>query len=140
MLVASCSPIVDTRGHQWEKGDFKQIIQGQSGKEDVAAVLGTPSTTSDFGQEVWYYIALKKERQAFFAPKVVHQDIVAVTFDEDGHVDAISRFNTKDKKEVVMVGKTTPAEGQKLGVIEQFLGNLGRFNSPGRQPGAMSRP
>ena len=140
MLLASCSPIVENYGHQWDSDDFKQIIEGQSGKDDVKAVLGTPSTTGDFGSNVWYYISTKRERVAFFKPEIVEQDVVAVLFDEEDHVKRVSRFNTKDKREVVIVGKVTPAEGKEMGILEQFLGNLGRFNAPGgRQPGQTGR-
>jgi len=128
---------VETYGHQWDKNDFKQIIAGQSGKEDVKAVLGTPSTKGDFGSNVWYYISSKRERTAFFKPEIVDQNVVAVVFDDADLVKLVSRYTSKDKREVVMVGKITPAEGKEMNIFEQFLGNLGRFNAPGgRQPGA----
>ena len=76
----------------------------------------------------------------FFKPEIVEQDVVAVLFDEENRVQRVSRFNTKDKREVVIVGKITPAEGKEMGILEQFLGNLGRFNAPGgRQPGQTGR-
>ena len=101
---------------------------GESQKEDVTRALGSPSSTSDFGEETWYYISARKERQAFFAPEVTDQKVVKITFDENGIMKSMKRYTLEDGKEVVMVEKTTPTEGHSLGFFEQILGNIGRFN------------
>jgi outer membrane protein assembly factor BamE (lipoprotein component of BamABCDE complex) len=136
-VLASCSPMVDARGHTTNLIDLKQVIPGQSRREDVSAVLGSPSTTSSYGDEIWYYVSMKKERLAMLEPEVAKQRVVAITFDEAGAVSTIEEFGKKDGKSVDFVSKQTPTEGQKLTVIDQLLGNIGRFNSPGRTPGAV---
>ena len=134
--LASCTSITQNHGHRWTEEDFRQIVEGQSRQDDVRAILGSPSTEADFNGNVWYYIAAKKEKVAFFEPEITSQDVAAVEFDADGYVERITTYNTEDRKEIVMVGKTTSTEGKKLGVVEQLLGNLGRFNAPGgRRPG-----
>ena len=35
-----------------------------------------------------------------------------------------------DANEVVLVERETPTSGSELSVIEQFIGNIGRFNLP----------
>ena len=130
-VLASCSPLVDTRGHNTASDDFSQIIEGQSGKEDVQAILGTPSSRSNFGDETWYYISNTKERIGIFASEVTEQQVTAVQFNAEGRVAGIERYKKEDGKPVVLVNKETTTEGQKLTFIEQMLGNLGRFNAPG---------
>lgn len=132
-VVASCSPIVDLRGHSEEQADYSQIIAGQSTKDDVAAILGTPSAKSNFGAETWFYITEKRETYGMFAPKIADQSVTAVQFDGAGLVEEISKTDKDESKMVEYVEKTTPTEGRKMGVMEQLLGNFGKFSTPGRE-------
>lgn len=132
-LLASCSPIVDTRGHTLEDVDMSQIIEGQSGPEDVRAILGSPSTVSNFGHLTWYYINERKETMGFYAPEVADQKVVAIHFDEAERVSKIEDYGKAASKPVEFVKKETPTEGHELGIMEQMLGNFGRFNAPGKQ-------
>lgn len=111
---------------------MSQIIEGQSGPEDVRAIMGSPSATSDFGETTWYYITERKETYGFYAPEIADQRVVAVKFDADGRVSNIEEYEKKEGRAVEFVSKETPTEGQELTFIEQMLGNFGRFNTPGR--------
>ncbi|MFZ4124890.1 MAG: outer membrane protein assembly factor BamE [Rickettsiales bacterium] len=132
LTTASCSPIVEQRGHSPAKEDFAQVIVGQSRSEDVQAVLGSPTVTSTYGEKIWYYISTRKETTAFLAPEITNQRVVAVIFNDDDTVKDIEKYKKEDGKPVELVSKETPAEGRKMGVVEQLLGNFGRFNAPGR--------
>ena len=132
LVLASCTPIVDTRGHGGDAADLSQIVVGQTKDEDVNALLGSPTTTSNFGEQVWYYVTQKQERVGVFAPEVTEQHVTAITFDRDHVVTDVSEFKKEDGKPVQMVSKTTPTEGHKVTFMEQMLGNLGRFNGPAR--------
>ena len=131
-MLASCSPIVDMRGHTGEVDDLKQVVTGQTHAEDVVALLGSPTTTSNFGDETWYYVTQKQERVGMFAPKVTEQNITAISFDSNNVVTAVTAYTKEQGKPVQMVSKTTPTEGHEVTFIEQTLGNLGRFNAPTR--------
>lgn len=132
LALASCSPITDMRGHSSEDVDLQQVIVGQSGREDVLALLGSPSSTSNFGDETWYYITQKQERVGVFAPDITEQHITAITFDREQRVQDIAHFRKEDAKPVQIVGKTTATEGHSVTFLEQMLGNFGRFNTPSR--------
>lgn len=130
--VASCTPIVDARGHSQDQQDLTQITIGVTRAEDVAALLGNPTTRSNFGDEIWYYVTQKQEHVGVFAPEVTEQRVTAISFDPDHVVNNIEQYKKEDGKAVQMVSKTTPTEGHKVTFMEQMLGNLGRFNAPGR--------
>ncbi len=130
LLLASCTPIIDTRGHSSDDVDVSQITIGQSKAEDVQALLGSPTSTSNFGDEVWYYMTQKQSRVGVFAADVSEQTVAAITFDGNKVVSDISAFKKEDGQPVQIVGKTTPTEGHSVTVIEQMLGNFGRFNAP----------
>ncbi|MES2984541.1 MAG: outer membrane protein assembly factor BamE [Pseudomonadota bacterium] len=132
MMMASCVPIVDTRGHSNESADMSQIVAGQTSADDVAALLGSPTTSSNFGEMTWYYVTQKQERVGVLAPEVTEQHVTAISFDGNKIVKDISEYAKEEGKLVDIVDKTTPTEGHKITFMEQMLGNFGRFNSPGR--------
>lgn len=136
LITASCSSIIDTRGHTINTEDLKQVVEGQSTKEDIQALFGSPSITSSFGNDIWYYISVTKERFAFYAPEVTKQHVFAFTYNEAGALDHYDEFKLEDGKLVDFVEKTTPTAGKSLTAVEQLLGNLGRFNAPGTTPGS----
>lgn len=132
LILASCTPIVNTRGHSAEDVDLSQLVPGQTSADDVRALLGSPTSTSNFGEETWYYITQKQSRVGVFAPEVSEQHVTAITFDSEQRVREISAFKKEDGQNVQIVSKTTPTEGHSIGFIEQMLGNFGRFNAPTR--------
>jgi outer membrane protein assembly factor BamE (lipoprotein component of BamABCDE complex) len=132
VVLASCAPITDTRGHNSEAIDLKQIVIGQSRTDDVIAILGSPTTRSNFGDETWYYVNQVKQTRGPFAPEVVDQQVIAVRFNSETTVSDVTEYKKEQGKLVEIVGKTTPSEGHSVTFMEQMLGNFGKFNSPGR--------
>ncbi len=131
LILSACTPQVSGRGHLDAPKKVEQLTPGSSHKQDVVRILGTPSTRSSFGEEIWYYISAKKESYAFFKPEITEQKVIAVAFDTNGMVSAVKTFDKDDAQDVATVDKVTPTEGQELGLWEQLLGNIGRFNKAG---------
>ena len=96
------------------------------------ALLGSPTSISNFGDTIWYYVTQKQERVGVFAPVVSEQHVTAITFDGNQLVSDVSAFKKEDGQPVQIVSKTTPTEGHSVTFIEQMLGNFGRFNAPSR--------
>ncbi len=129
IAVASCSPQVAGRGHLDATKKLSELPKDGAYKQDVLRLLGSPSTRSSFGEETWYYVSAKRENFAFFKPEITEQDVVAIRFDTDGKVEDVKHFTQADAKDVAVVERTTPTEGQEYGFWEQMLGNIGRFNN-----------
>jgi len=127
-FITACVKTEETRGYVTEFSDFNSVEPGKTTKEEVIKALGSPSSTSSFGDETWYYIGMKMEKTAFLDPEIVKQNIFLVTFDDKGIVKEIGKKSEKDRRDIDISKETTPTEGNKVGVVEQFLGNLGRFN------------
>ena len=53
---------------------------------------------------------------------------MAIEFDEQGTVSRIDRHDLNGAREIDLVDRETPTSGNELSVLEQFLGNIGRFN------------
>jgi outer membrane protein assembly factor BamE (lipoprotein component of BamABCDE complex) len=133
MLIVSlpaCIPAqVENRGHVDALNRTKEIAEGVTTRDQVQAMLGTPSVKNNFGQEVWYYIRKQKEAVAFLEPTIKEQHVTRITFDETGVVKHLETKTLKDSQQVAIAEETTPSEGQELGFFEQMLGNVGRFNA-----------
>jgi outer membrane protein assembly factor BamE (lipoprotein component of BamABCDE complex) len=134
-LAAACAPREEFRGAVLDEGRLSQVQPGKS-QAEVTQLLGSPSSTSTFSEagNTWYYISRATETTAFLAPEVVSQRVVAVDFDRGGRVRDVRQYKMEDGQEVPLVSRETPTKGKELSIMEQFLGNIGKFNS-NRQPG-----
>lgn len=136
--MTACSPITATRGNIADPDRIAEIKAGQTTRDDVAAILGTPTSVGTFDSDVWYYIGSKTEKVAFFKPEVVDRRVVVVHFDKSGVVQDIKRVDGDEGRDIDMVQRTTPTNGRELGFLEQLLGNVGRFSAKdanGKGPG-----
>lgn len=129
-LAAGCSPKTANRGNIPTPSQLEKLEIGKHTMEYVRGVLGTPSTVGTFDQSVWYYIGKRTERWAFFEESVLEQQVVAVYFDGNGTIEHIQTYDESDARRIEMVERKTPTAGHELGVVEQIIGNLGRFNKP----------
>jgi outer membrane protein assembly factor BamE (lipoprotein component of BamABCDE complex) len=130
--IAACAPSVEQRGNLPNPDKMSEIHAGATTKDEVAKILGTPSSVSVFNNDKsWYYISRRTAQTAFFDPEVVDQQVYVVSFDDQGVVKAVDHKVLQDGVEVVPVARATPAPGRELSFLEQLLGNLGKFNGSG---------
>ena len=126
--LAACVPTVDQRGNLPQPDRLAEIRPGATTREQVAKILGTPSSTGVFDDKSWYYISRKTKQVAFFDPDVLDQQVYVVNFDNKGVVKGIDHKELKDGREIEPAPGATPAPGRELTFLEQVLGNIGRFN------------
>jgi outer membrane protein assembly factor BamE (lipoprotein component of BamABCDE complex) len=126
--LAACTSSISTHGHRLDAAALAQIEPGQSAQGDVIQLLGSPSSLATFDDRTWYYVSQRTERHSFYHNTVVAQDVVAIEFDEQGTVSRIDRHDLNGARDIDLVSRETPTAGNEMSVIEQFLGNIGRFN------------
>ena len=131
LLLTACSPPIEARGNLPDPVVLGDVKPGVHTKEQVAELLGTPSSIAPFDKNLWYYIAQKTERIAFFKPDLIDQQVVSIKFDDKGVVQEVRRFKMEDGREVDMVARETPTRGRELSFMRSFLGSLGFL---GRNP------
>ncbi|MCC7167120.1 MAG: outer membrane protein assembly factor BamE, partial [Rhodospirillales bacterium] len=81
LAAPACSPTIDIRGNLPNPDQLVLVKPGDVSRDDVANMLGTPSSTAVFDDETWYYISMRTETKTFFKPKVLDRKVVAVRFD-----------------------------------------------------------
>ena len=137
LLAGACSTAVENHGHRLDEDRVTQIRPGASSRGDVASLLGTPSTLASFDDRTWYYVGRRIEEENFFDRDVEAQNVIRIRFDAFGIVEEVERFELADARAVEPVDDATPTGGNELSVVQQFIGNIGRFNAP---PGADRSP
>ena len=138
LAVAGCETIVDTRGFAATPGSLEKLETGTQSREDVVRLIGSPSTVATFNPNVWYYITQKQEYYAFFRPTMLEQNVIQLSFNESGRLTAIKKYELSDSRDIAMVSRITPTAGKEITVLEQIMGNVGRFSGPRQEtnPGA----
>jgi outer membrane protein assembly factor BamE (lipoprotein component of BamABCDE complex) len=128
--LTACAANVSTHGHRLDAAALAQIEPGQSSQGDVLQLLGSPSSLATFDDRTWYYVSQRTETHSFYSTTVVSQDVVAIVFDDQGLVRHVGRHDLNGARDIDLVDRETPTAGNELTVLEQFLGNIGRFNPP----------
>ena len=129
MLAAACGGKYDVRGNEPDPDKVLAVHPGIDTRQQVSQLLGTPSTTSTFDPNTWYYISKRTEQYAFFDPDIIDQEVLVVKFDDGGLVSDMYIYGVEDGRIVEPVERTTPTYGQELTLMQQLIGNFGRFNT-----------
>jgi outer membrane protein assembly factor BamE (lipoprotein component of BamABCDE complex) len=110
---------------------LEQVPVGSS-RDQVLIALGSPSTTANYGGDVFYYISQTRYRAAAFMPeKVVDQRVVAVYFDKNDNVERVANYGLQDGKVFDFISRTTPTGGADQSFLQQVLaGVVGFGGSP----------
>ena len=127
LSVGACAERLDTRGNLLDPERIVEIKPGEQTREEVAEILGSPSSVTTFGSDTWYYIAKRTATFAFFEPKVTERQILVVKFSEDGKVASVDSRGLEQSRVINPVERKTPTHGNKMTILEQMIGNLGRF-------------
>lgn len=133
-LLAGClSPSVDYQGYSADSVAPKDLKPGEDTRSTVMAQLGSPSTTGVFNDDTWIYMSSKRERLAFYIPKVTERSVVAVKFSADDFVDEVLVYDQDDGAVISYAARETETGGRELSLIEQLLGNVGASVIPQEQ-------
>jgi len=142
--LSACSPITSYSGFQAIDSDPKDVKIGTDTKSTVRAKLGSPSVTSTFDPNVWFYVNQIKQRVAFQRPKVINRNITAIAFNKETEmVETVNVYTLKDGKVIAYNARETPTRGREMTILEQLLGSVGRGGLlpqedqglPGSRPG-----
>jgi outer membrane protein assembly factor BamE (lipoprotein component of BamABCDE complex) len=140
-MAAACQPTIDYRGYQARTGDLAKVQVGMP-KAEVEALLGSPSTTASiaFQGDSYYYISSRIEQTAFLDPKETERQVFAVRFDANDQVVSFANYGMEDGQVIDISSRRTPTKGKELTIVQQLLGNIGRFKGPGRTSSSQGSP
>src|SRR5262245_17922782 len=128
VALAACSPRIDQRGNLLDPDAVLAVKPGVQTKDQVAQLLGTPSTVATFSDKTWYYISKRTETTAVFASHITDQQVLFIKFDDANIVQKVQFYGQDAAYEIEPVSRTTPTYGQRLTLLQQLFGNIGRFS------------
>lgn len=128
-VISACTPTVAQRGNLLEDYQLDKVTPGESSRSDVLRALGSPTTRSTFDKSVWYYIGQETEKRGILDPEVTKERIVLVAFNEEGVLEALEDVD-RERMNIPYVRNKTKTHGNDRTIMQEFLGNLGKFNPP----------
>ncbi len=123
-----------TRGNKVDPELLGQLTPGTSTRADATSLLGSPTAHASFDDNTWIYIGETTKPVIGGTQSVSDQQVVVLTFDQGGVLRNIEKKTEADAEPVSIVSRTTPSPGNDTSVLQQLLGNVGRF-SPGGAAG-----
>jgi len=124
--LAGCSPVVAYQGFQAIDVKPQDIKVGQDTRSTVLTKLGSPTATSTFDKDTWFYISQLRSQTSFYDPKTIRRDVVAIAFDHDTEqVKSVNSYTLRDGRVFAYNGRETPTRGREMTVLEQMLGSIG---------------
>jgi len=133
LALSGCAKDIAPRGNLPPEEALAQLAPGEQTRQDVQNLLGTPATTAVFDNETWYYISANTTEYAFYPVTELDRTIYALSFDQRGILKDVRKLGLQDGQEVTLASRETPTKGREYGVLEQLIGNLGRFAGRERQ-------
>lgn len=127
----ACTGNVRQHGYMQNTSDVEMIKPGTTTKKQVKKLLGSPTTVSQPDGQNWYYVSKKVAQFAFLSPDRLEDEIIQIQFNAQDVVEAVEK-KSFSKEEIAAVPETTPTHGNEMSVIEQLLGNIGRFQAKQR--------
>ena len=131
LALAACSEIVRNHGYAPSDEDLATVAVGRDTRDTVAFKVGRPSAGGLMQDGGWYYVQSRWSHQGARAPREVDRQVVAVSFDNQGRVSNVERFGLEQGQVVALSRRVTDSNIKGVGLIQQMMGNLGRFN-PGQ--------
>ena len=127
IFVAGCQGRIDVRGNLPDPDLLQDIEVGHITKNEVADLLGSPSSIAPFSGDTWYYISERTKTVAFFEPEILKRKVIVIMFDQKGVARELKSYGIEDARRIQMVERKTPTAGRELTILKQLFGNIGRF-------------
>ena len=127
--ASGCGSIIANRGNEVRPEQISTLEVGTHDRRQIFSMFGSPSSTSSFGDETWYYIFEKDESIAFLEREIKERTVLALRFDDSGKLANIKTTGLDGAQKVTPVERETATAGNKLSFVEQMIANIGRFGN-----------
>ena len=129
MIVSNCSLKKVVKHHgvpSLEKKQTKLLIN-KTNKNDIIKILGNPSTSSKFDNDVWIYIERKQTQSQlsnFGRMKIYKNDVLVLEIDKYGILKKKKLYNQNDMNEIQIAKDITGKKFKKNSFIYDFMSSL----------------
>ena len=110
------------------------LVVNTTNKNDILKILGNPSTTSKFDNDVWIYIERKQTQSKLKnmgRMKIYKNDVLVLEVDDYGILKKKEFFNKDDMQNIKVVEATTEAGFKRNSFIYDFMSSMRqKINDP----------
>ena len=129
LILSNCSfkPVVKHHGVPSLEKKQKSLIINKTNKNDIVKILGSPSTTSKFDNDVWIYIERKQTQSRLRnlgKMKIFKNDVLVLEIDDYGILNKKEFYNKDDMKNIKISEATTQSGFKKSSFIYEFLSSM----------------
>ena len=142
--MAACAPSAARQGFMAIEQNPGDVKVGEDTRSTVLAKLGSPTATSTFDKNTWFYISQLRSQTSFYKPRTVSRSVVAIAFDADTEqVKSVHNYTLADGRVIAYNSHETPTRGREMTALEQLIGSIGagavlpndQNVTPGQHPG-----
>ena len=112
----------------------QSLILNKSNKNDIKRILGEPSTTSKFDNDLWIYIERKQTQSSLKnlgLMKIYKNDVLVLEINEYGILKKKEFFNKDDMENIKIVKATTEAGFKRNSFVYNFMSSMRqKINDP----------
>ena len=136
LILSNCSfkPVVKHHGVPFLEKKQEKLIVNQANKNDIKKILGVPSTTSKFDNDVWIYIERKQTQSQLKnlgRMKIFKNDVLVLEIDKYGILKKKEFYNKDDMENIKIVEATTQAGFKRNSFIYDFMSSMRqKINDP----------
>ena len=136
LIVANCSfkKVVKHHGVPFLEKKQTSLFVNKTNKNDIINILGTPSTTSKFDNDVWIYIERKQTQSKLSnlgRMKIFKNDVLVLEIDKYGILKNKEFYNKDDMEKLKIVEATTEAGFKRNSFVYNFMSSMRqKINDP----------
>jgi len=136
LIVANCSfkNVVKHHGVPFLEKKQATLIVNEANKNDITKILGNPSTTSKFDNDIWIYIERKQtqsELKNLGKMKIYKNDVLVLEIDNYGILKSKEFYNIDDMEELKKSEYQTKTGFTKKSFIYNFMSSMRqKINDP----------
>ena len=135
-IVSNCSfkPVVKHHGVPFLQKKQSILIVNKTNRNEILKILGNPSTTSKFDNDIWIYIERKQTQSKLKnlgKMKVFKNDVLVLEIDNYGILKNKKFYNKDDMENIKIVKNTTGSSYRKNSFIYDFMSSMRqKINDP----------
>ena len=136
ILLTNCSfkKVDKHHGVPFLEEKQKLLVIDETNKNEIRKILGSPSSTSLFDNDVWIYVERKltqSELKNFGRMKLIKNDVLVLEINNKGILKSKSFYNKDDMENVQMVEATTEDGFRKKTFVYDFMSSMRqKMNDP----------
>jgi outer membrane protein assembly factor BamE (lipoprotein component of BamABCDE complex) len=136
LIVANCSfkKVVKHHGVPFLEKKQTSLSVNETNKNDILKILGIPSTTSKFDNDVWIYIERKQtqsELKNLGKMKIFKNDVLVLEINDYGILKKKEFYNIDDMQKIKVTEATTQGGFKRNSFVYDFISSLRqKINDP----------